>query len=117
MKKLLIILTSLLLVSTVFAASFVADITLSWQPNPPEQFITKYLVYQAKLPSTNFVAVVTAAGTTNSCRVRVTSAGTYQFKITAVNGAGESGFSALAQYPTVAPTVPTNVIVTSIVVK
>jgi len=106
-----------LLIFTISAAapSFIADITLSWNPNPAQEFVTRYLVYQAKLPSTNFVPVVTATGT-NVAKVRVTSVGTYQFRVTAINGVGESGQSATVQVPDIMPTIPTNVSVISVTV-
>jgi len=113
MKKFLSIITVSSLVIPFCLAGFLADINLSWQPNPASEFVTKYVVYQAKAPSTNFVAVVTATGT-NFARVRVTSPGTYQFRVSAVNGVGESDLSQGVQVPNIPPTIPTNVSVISV---
>lgn len=113
-KFLSIVAVSLLTISTCLGG-FIADISLSWKTNPDGEFITKYVVYQAKAPSTNFAAVVSTTGT-NFAKVRVTSTGTYQFKVSAVNGIGESGLSQAVQVPNVAPSIPTNITVISVTV-
>jgi hypothetical protein len=107
MKKILnIIIVLILTVSVCFGYS--VDIWLGWKSNPTEELVTKYIIYQAKLPSTNFIPVVTVAGTTNAGKVRITSPGTYQFKVLAVNGVGSSGLSDEVQVPDVFPSIPTN---------
>ncbi len=83
------ILSTILTFITAAAFAFTADIYLQWNANPAFEGVTKYVIYQAKAPSTNFVAAVTAIGT-NSARVRVTSAGTYSYRVSAFNSFGES---------------------------
>jgi hypothetical protein len=114
MKKITTIIGVLLVTTFVAQAAFIADIWLSWTNNPSIEFVDKYIVYQAKLPSTNFTAAVTVS--TNAAKVRVTSPGTYQFKVTAVNGVGESPKSAAVQVPQISPTTPSTPVVTSITV-
>jgi hypothetical protein len=102
MKKLLF---SLMLSATMAFGG--ADIILTWSNNPPNEFIEKYIVYQATgTTSTNYVAVVTAVAT-NFAKIHVTStANTYKFKVQAVNGMGVSALSTNVQIPTVAPSQP-----------
>lgn len=78
--------------STISFGAVVSDIYLTWNANPPIEGVTKYLIYQAKSPSTNFIPVVTASNT-NVAKVRVTSVGTYEYKVSAINGNGESPLS------------------------
>ena len=115
MKKILSIIAVTLLSVSICLSGFIADIGLSWDNNPGIEFVSKYIVYQAKPPATNFVPVLTVTGT-NAAKVRVTSTGTYQFKVSAVNGVGESGLSQAVQVPNVMPTIPTNVLVISVTV-
>jgi hypothetical protein len=104
------------LTATIALAGFTADVGITWKPNPVNEFVTKYVVYQAKLPSTNFVAAITVVGT-NFGRVRVLSPGTYQFKVSAFNGLGESPKSDAVQVPNVLATPPTNVTIISLVIS
>jgi len=115
MKKILSLIVVTLLSISICLSGFIGDIGLSWNNNPGIDFVSKYMVYQAKLPSTNFVPVITVIGT-NTVKVRVTSTGTYQFKVSAVNGVGESGLSQAVQVPNVMPTIPTNILVISVTV-
>lgn len=116
MKKLVCVLT-LLGALAASAQSFTADISLRWKANSPTQFVTKYVIHQAKDSLTNYIPVVTAYGT-NVAKVRITSAGTYRYKISAVNGAGTSPLSTnLVQWPTQSPTTPEELNVLSVDVK
>lgn len=115
MKKILTSIFVVLATTSLCFAGFIADIGISWKENPANEFVTKYTIYQAKLPSTNFVPVVSALAT-NVAKVRVTSVGTYLFKVSAVNGLGESGLSQGVQVPNVSPSIPTNVAVFSVTV-
>lgn len=116
MRKLFFTTISLLLTTTIVWAGFSADIGITWKENPAAEFITKYVVYQAKLPATNFTAVITVVGT-NFGKVRVITPGTYQFKVSAFNGLGESPLSAAVQVPNIPATAPTNIAIISLVVS
>ena len=116
MRKLFFTTVGLLLTATIAWAGFSADIGITWKENPASEFITKYVVYQAKLPATNFVAAITVVGT-NFGKVRVTTPGTYQFKVSAFNGLGESPLSLAVQVPNIPATAPTNVAIISLVVS
>lgn len=113
MKK--IILTSLIFISLIFnvkSAGYVADIFLQWTANPTNQLVTKYLIYQAIQPNTNYVPVVTVVGT-NYGKVRVMTPGTYNYKITAINTNGESLQSdfivvSVLNPTNIFPSIPTN---------
>jgi predicted phage tail protein len=114
MKKMFGIVGILLTTVLVAQSAFIADVWLTWSNNPSAEFVEKYIVYQAKLPSTNFIAAVTV--TTNVARVRLTQTGTYQFKVTAINGVGESPKSESVQIPKMSPSTPSTPIVTSIII-
>jgi hypothetical protein len=115
MKKLLTL--SLLFMVALSVQAFYADIFLSWNNNPPAEFVQKYIVYQQK--GTNFVSVVTATGT-NTAKVRVSAPGTYVFKVGAVNEIGSgpissNSVSVKVGTPVSIPTAPTGITTNKVV--
>lgn len=105
MKKLLITLAALTTLTLAWAATTnTYDLWFTWKANPAYESVTNYVVEQAKAPSTNFVPVVTIAGTTNVGVVRGLTSGTYKFRLVAKNGVGSSPPSNVLNWPTNAPT-------------
>lgn len=104
-----------LMVSAGVALGQNYDVSFSWKSNAPLQMVTKYVIYQAKAPSTNFIPVFTSVS--NTAKIRVTGSGTYDFKILAVNGVGESPLTLPVRIPNIAATTPEEFKVLSIEVK
>lgn len=117
MKKFLVSsLLSLLLVSTTYAA-FLGKVTLGWNSNPSNEFVTKYVVYQV-VNNTNYIAQVTATGT-NVATVNVTAPGTYTYAVAAFNANGQSAYSSKVStnvFPSLPASTPTGVNVISVTV-
>lgn len=116
-KTILISILFFALILTIKSAGYVADIFLRWDINPTNQTVTKYLIYQAIPPSTNYIPVVTVVGT-NYGKVRVTSPGIFNYKITAINTNGESLKSdfitvSILNPTNVFPSIPTNLVIKS----
>jgi hypothetical protein len=102
MKKFLTILAVLMVTSTVLAV----DLWVTWKPGNTNEFVTSFVVEQAKAPSTNFVPVVTFSGTTNTGVIRGLTPGDYSFRLIAKNSVGSSPPSNVISYPTNAPSSP-----------
>lgn len=105
MKK---IFASLFAIMFIAASVSAVNLWFIWDANPESEMVTSYIIQQVKLPATNFVDVVTVIGTTNVGVVKNLKAGTYKFRIVAINGLGRSLPSTEVNYPTNTPTVVTN---------
>ena len=101
-KMLLTILTLSVFVSTALSL----DLWVTWKPGNTNEFVTSFVVEQAKAPSTNFVAVVTFPGTTNVGVIKGLTSGDYKFRLIAKNSVGSSAPSNVISYPTNAPATP-----------
>lgn len=104
MKKLL----STICVLLVTAAVFAVDLPFTWKFNPTSDMVTSYVIEYSR-PGTvnsNFVALLTLPGTTNSAVARNLPLGTYKFRLVAKNGVGSSLPSEEIVVPTNAPTIP-----------
>lgn len=104
MKKILSAVFALFISASVFAV----DIPFTWKFNPISDMITSYVIEYAR-PGTvnsNFVAVVTILGTTNSAVVKNLPLGTYKFRLIAKNGIGSSVPTQEIMVPTNAPSTP-----------
>lgn len=117
MKKLFVLgLTLLMLISSTYAA-FLGKVNLTWNPNPSNEFVTKYVVYQV-VNGTNYIPQVTATGT-NFATVNVTSPGTYTYAVAAFNANGQSGYSSSVTtnvFPSSPASIPTGLNVISVTV-
>ena len=103
MKK--IFSTVLVLVMITLTMSAV-DIWFTWSPNPPEEFVTSYVIQQKNMALTNaqFIPVVTVK--TNEGTVKGVGAGIWAFRVVAINGVGTSAPSSVVTVPTNAPSMP-----------
>lgn len=126
MKRIcLVFISALLLLSST--ASFAANVTLAWDPNPPEEKVTSYTVYWGNTSRTaqGFTEYENSkvCGNVTECSVDVPAwRGTTYFAVTATNAQGlSSDYSAEVSQdftPYTSPSVPTNVrIVISITVQ
>lgn len=80
------------------------DLWFTWTASPAADVVSNYVIEQAKLPNTNFVAVVTVSGLTNVGVVKgLATSSKYQFRIVAKNMAGASLPSNVVTFPTNAP--------------
>ena len=91
-----------------------AQITLAWDPNNPNEQVSKYTVYQ-KIGSTynKIKDVQASACTATECRTTLdgVTPGVYTYVVTASNAWGESGYSNEVTTPP-AVSAPRNVIIT-----
>jgi hypothetical protein len=105
MKKLLLTLSVLVTLTNAWSATnSTYDLWVTWRASPAYESVTSYVIEQAKLPSTNFVPVVTIPSTTNVGSIKGLTPGTYKFRVIAKNGVGSSLPSNVLDYPTNSPT-------------
>lgn len=74
-------------------------ITISWAPNPPQDAVTSYNVYEV-YGGTNFVKLTSQTGLAYAM---ARQPGNHFYCLTAVNGDGESPFSTVVSYAEVLP--------------
>lgn len=102
MKKLL---TVLAILTALTLSVLATDLTFSWKANHTNEMVTSYVIESSKVaPYTNFIPVVTIAGTNVGTIRGVTAYAKY--RVVAKNGVGSSPPSNTADYPTNAPTAP-----------
>ncbi len=110
MKKLILILT---IAASLIASASAIDLWFAWTPNQPAEGVTSYVIQQAVGTSSTFSDVVTAPGNTNRWVIKSVSAGSYKFRLVAVNGIGRSQPSSVILFPSTLPSAPGDFVLTN----
>jgi len=111
MKKTLLTVLLLGILTFAVAQTISYDIWFTWTPNPPSELVSGYRIEYQKLPAvTNWTSITFVPSSTNITLIKNLQPGyIYKFRAFAVNGVGiGTNLSNIIQVPTNTPSVVNN---------